>query len=350
MGQPWFCTREAAKAALDIKFTARADDRVDDAIDDATTTVKALLHRDISPWYGTRYFDWPNYQYAAPWRLWLDSNDLISVTSVVSGGVTLNPASYVLRRSDDRDEPPYTHLEILLSSSSAFGGGSTHQRSVAITGLWGYSDVEAPAGALVEALDATETDVDVTDSSMVGVGDLIRADSERMVVTGKSMLDTGQNLITGWTTAQASDVTAAVADGTQLHVGEVVLVDSERVLIVDVAANTVTGKRAWDGTVLAAHTTPDIYALRRLTVERGAQGTTAATHSTAAPLFRHVVPGPARKLCIAEAVTTLEQEQAGYARTAGSGDNERESAGRGLEAKRKAAVIALGRKARIRAV
>ncbi len=69
----------------------------------------------------------------------------------------------------------------------------------------------------------------------------------------------------------------------------------------------------------------------RVTVERAAVGTTAATHSDAAAVTRNVAPGPIVDLCIAEAITVYQQESSGYGRTIGSGDNLREARGRGLE-------------------
>lgn len=346
----WYATREAVKAALDSKVTARDDAQVDDAIESASRGIEGLTHRRYYPQLAARTFDWPNTQYARPWRLWLDANDLISVTTLVAGGATIPAADFFLRRSDDRDEPPYTHVEIDLDSSSAFSSGGTHQRAIVITGLFGYGADEAPAGALAEALDASETEVDVTNSAIIGVGSIIRADSERMIVTGKANLDTGQNLAGGLTTAQANDVAATVTDGSAYFVGETLLTDSERLLVVDIAGNVLTVKRAWDGSVLATHTTPDIYAPRRLTVERGALGTTAATHSNGAALVRHVVPGTIRSLCIAEAISQVQQEQAGYGRVVGSGDNEREASGKGLADLRQQAYTRYGRKARVRAI
>jgi hypothetical protein len=136
-----------------------------------------------------------------------------------------------------------------------------------------------------------------------------------------------------------------------ITVGETLLVDSERMLVVDVAGTTLTVKRAWDGTVLAAHTSgADLYAPRTVTVTRGALGSTAATHTISTALTRHVVPGPVRELSVAETVNLLLQRQSGYARTVGSGDNVRESSGRGLRSLRDQVWTSHGRKVRLGAV
>lgn len=339
-------------SAPDVKFTARMTAQVDRAIEGASRFIDGekpgdgFLHRRFYPEVATRYWDFPGDQSARPWRLWLDANELASLTSLASGGVTIPAANVNLEPSWG---PPYNRLEIKLSTSSAFGGGATTQRDIAITGTWaGCPLTTAPAGALAEALDATETGVDITDASLIGVGDLVYADSELMQVTGRTMLTTGQTVQTPLTTSKAND-TLVVTDGTAYHAGEVLLLDSERMLVQDIAGNTLTVERAWDGTTLATHTGSTIYASRTLTVVRGVLGTTAATHSLSGALTRHVVPGPVRTLAAAEAINILLQEEAGYARSVGSGENVRNASGAGLADLRDQVYTSHGRKARVRA-
>lgn len=334
MATPWYATREQVKRALDSAETARSNTRIDRALASATSTINSLCRRPngFYPTLTTRYFDWPNQQGARSYRLWLESNTIISLASLVSGGTTIDPADYFLRRSDNVDEPPYTHIEIDLAGSAAFASGSTHQRSITATGLFGYRNNETPAGALAEALDTSETSVDVTNSAAIGVGDLYRVDSERMIVTEKSMLDTGQNLQTS-VTASTADVTIAVTTGSAFAVGEVILIDAESMLIVNIAGNNLVVKRAWDGSVLAAHTAPtaDIYAARTLTVERGALGTTAAAHDTATAINRWVAPALVSQFSEALAMVELEAASSAYAGSRGSGDSARAPAGGSLE-------------------
>lgn len=351
----WYCTREDVKQALDFAETARADGRIDRAVEAASRNAERFLHRTFYPWTGTRYFAWPDPAYRTAWRLWLDDDELISVTTLSAGGTVIGVSGYYLEPANSG--PPYNRIEINLASQSAFSTGSTHQRDIAILGVWGgCAAVETPAGVLSEALDASETGVDVTDSASIGVGSIVRVDSERMLVTGKSMLDTAQNLASPLA-ASAADVTVAVATGSAYTAGETLLLDSERMLVVDVAGNNLTVKRAYDGSVLAAHTGSDIYAPRTLTVERGALGTSAATHLTAAALARHVVPGPVRALVLAEATNQVLQESGGYSRLIGAGSaaqstqgTARAAGGVGLPDIREQAYTSYGRKARIRAV
>lgn len=344
----WLCTREDVKRALDSAETARNDAQVDRAIDAATLTIEGLTHRRFYPQVGTRHKDWPSSQVGPAWRLYLDADELISVTTLVAGAIIIASSDYFLEPANSG--PPYNRIEIDLGGPAAFGASTTRQRAIAITGVFGHSADEAPAGALSAAVSSTTaTTIAVTDSAAIGVGHIIRVDSERMIVTGKSMVTTGQTLQTPLT-ASAADVTVTVTTGSAYLVDEVILLDSERMLIVDIAANQLTVKRAWDGSVLTTHTGSTVYALRTLTVERGALGTTAATHSLAADIARHVVPGPVRQLAIAEALTALQQEGSGYGRTVGSGDNQREASGKGLADLRAQVYTSHGRKARSRAV
>lgn len=361
-----YTTREAVAACLDTKLTARIATVVDGAAAAATGSIEGLCHRRFYPELRTMTFDWPDRQSPTSWRLWLDANELISVTSLTAGGVVV-PASDYLLRPDDR--PPYTRVEIDLSSSAAFSSGDTHQRAISITGLFGYRADEATAGTTAASVGTTSTTtVDVSDSSGVGVGDLLRVDSERMTVTGRSALDTGQDLTTTLD-ADVGDETFGVASGVAVAVGETVLVDSERMVVEDVAGNTLVVARGADGTTVAAHSIgASVYAPRRLTVVRGVLGTTAAAHLSGAAVYRHLPPPLVRELATEEAITSVLEKVTGLARvvgeysgrlgrsdtvTAGYGqtsDKKRDAVGRGLSAIRADCYAEHGRKLRSRAV
>ena len=346
---PTYATREEIKAELDVKETARSNARIDRALADATDAVHGLCHRVFYPEQDTRYFDWPGPQHARPWRLWLDANEVISVTTLASGGTTIASSDYFLE--PNQYGPPYNRIEIDLDSSAPFGGGDTHQRDITVTGLFGYRNDETTLGATAEALDDSETgvDVDATTSAAVGVGSLLRVDTERIIVTGRTNLDTGQTLGGSGLTNINNSVTVTVQSGAAFAAGETILIDGERMRVDEIAGSTLVVTRAWDGSTIAAHSVgATIYAPRTLTVARGALGTTAATHLTAATVHRWDAPGPVRQLCVAEALTDLLQGRSGYARTAGSGEGEREVSGRGVADLRKRVYVSHGRKARTR--
>lgn len=357
ISRPCYATREAVKRALDFEETSRTDGQVDRAIEASSDDVEGFLHRRFFPQLTTRYFDWPDRSYSVPWRLWLDSNELISVTTLTSGGVPLVEGDdFILRRSDNLDEPPYNCVEINLAGRASFGGGATPQRDIAILGLYGHSAKESAVGTLASSIDADDVTVGLSASGNVGVGDVIRIGSERMLVTDRGMLDTGLNLAADLADSEA-DTLVATTGGTP-SAGETVLIDAERMLVVDVAGSNLIVRRGWDGSVLASHTSgADIYAARSLTVERGVLGTTAASHSSSTAVVRHVPPALVRDLGVAEAIEQLLQESSGYARPAGSGQDgasatrsNKNTIGAGIDTIRDRAHTAYGRKARTAAV
>ncbi|MFJ8784962.1 hypothetical protein [Streptomyces sp. NPDC102476] len=352
--EPVYATREDVQRALDSKLTARNSRQIDRALQSASRAIdNDLCHRRFYPEQDTRYFDWPDSQQRPSWRLWLDDSELISVTSIVSGGTTIATSDVVLE--PNRFGPPYNRIETNLGTSAAWSSGDTHQQAIAITGLWGYRNTETTVGALAEALDDSETavNVDAAASTDLGVGSVLRVDSERILVTGRQMLDTGQNVGGSGLTAQANSVTVAVTDGTAYAVDEVLLIDSERMLVVDIAGNNLTVQRAWDGSVLAAHTAgADIYAARTLTVQRAALGTTAAAHNDASSISRWDPPGLVHDLTIAEAMNRVLQEQAGYVRTSKTSGGSKSTAveALSLDSLRQQVYDAHGRKLRMRSV
>lgn len=326
----WYATREDVKSALDIKETAHSNAVVDRAIEAASRKVEKDTHRRFYPCVATRKVDWPNYQRTYAWKLYLDANEVITVTSLSSAGTVIASNQYFLRRPDNVDEAPYSVIEIDLSTSASFLSATTFQRQISITGTFGYSADLAAGGALSAAITTTSaTSCNVTNSAAVGVGDLILVDSEYMTVTEKTSLATGQ--VCSDLTAMKSAVTITGITGGTIFVGETITVDSERMLVLDVTGTTVTVERATEGSVLAAHTgSPAVYAPRTLTVARGKAGTTAATHLISATVQKNVPPGPIAELVTAYALDALQQKQSAYSRTVGSGDNARNASGSAL--------------------
>lgn len=348
MGFPTYASREAIKLALENYEAAYNNGRIDEALHAATGDVNGLLRRVFYPRLATLQFPWPDIDSPGPSAIWLGENEeLVSVVTLTSGGTVIAASDYYLEPVNQG--PPYNRIEINRSTNAAFVSSGSGQRSIQVNGLTGYTNVTTPAGALAEALDDSETGVDVTDSAAVGVGDLLLVESERMIVTEKTMLTTGQTLQTPLTASNA-DVSVAVTTGSAYAVGEIILLDAERMRIVDIAGNTLIVRRAWDGTVLAAHAGSTIYAPRTLTVERGALGTTAAAHLTALSVSRHVFPSLVSKLARAIAIDGLLQDSAGWARVAGSGEAERQASNRSIEALREQAMQAHGRQSKHAAV
>ncbi len=316
----WYSTREAVKRALDSKETARNNAQVDRAIEAASRGIDLLCHRRFYPQIATRYFDWPSAESGVPWRLWLDANEVVSVSSLVSGSAAitafnLEPNGY---------GPPYSRIEIQRDSDFSFGNASTSQRDIAVTGTFGYTTETRPAGALESAIASTSTtSITVTDGGTVGVGSLLLIDSEYLRVTEKAFVTTGLTMTTGLSSSKAG--TDLTLSGSGVNVGETLRVDNEWMLVVDADGTDVTVRRAWDGSPLDAHSLgATVYAMRLLTVERGAVGSTAATHGDAAAVAAHVVPAAIESLCISEAIELLTQHAAANTKDAVAMANMRE--------------------------
>lgn len=346
-----YATVEALVESLEADDSARRVRMLLRALEAGSRAVDSLCNRASGGFWPevlTRRFDWPAPAYPEPYRLWLGEPELVSLSSITSGGVALATGSIILYPDGG---PPFDHVEIDRSTTLSFGLGDTAQNDVTITGVWGVDLVTERAGSLDAAVvSTTSTTIDVTDSAAVGIGDLLTIDTERVQVVGRSWLDSGQNT-TGALTEATSDVAVGVADGTAFVVGEVLLVESERIRVEDVVGNTLTVERAADGSTLAAHSSGvDVFARRRLTVERGAFGTTAATHADAAPVLRHVYPALVSELAVAEAVLFLQQHGAGWASKSGAGDHEQDVTGGGIEGLRSRVKRAHGRYSRHGAV
>lgn len=347
-----YASREDVRNAVDLAETARNDRALDRAIEAASRDADRIANRTEGgfwPEVMTRRYDWPApLSMPTPWRVWLGEPELVTLTSMTSGGIAVDVADVITYPDTG---PPYDRLELDRSTTAELGLGDTPQNDVTITGVWGYRIETEAVGALEAAVASTSTTtIDVTDGT-IGVGDLLTIDDERVVVTGRAALDTGQTLGGSGLTASSASVSAAVSDGTAFTVGEELAVESERLLVTDVVGNTVTVKRAVSGSVLAAHANGvAVYSRRRLTVERGALGTTAATHSDATAIVRQVWPGPLRRFVVGAAAAGLVAEGAALASQAGTGERAQDVTGTGLDALAEALARALGRRVRAGAV
>lgn len=316
-----YCTRMDVMTATDIKQAVDNIRHVDSAIEAAAGEADRLTKRRFWNEIRTNKWDWPNYQRAYPWRLWFDASELADVTAypptVTTGGTSIpdsaifwGPWNYA---------PPYTYMELNRSQSYAFGGGSTPQQDILITGNYGYWTRTKAGGTLAAAVSSTTaTTVTVSDSAVVGVGDVLIVDSESMLVSDNAMADTGQaQQGSGCSTAADNDNVLEVSSGAAVNAGEILQLDAEWMLAESVTGNNVTVLRAYLGTVLAEHSGAEVYAPRALTVIRGFGGTAAATHEDSATAAVQLIPPEIREYAIAEALNFVYQKTSGYARTLG---------------------------------
>lgn len=347
----WYATRERVMSASDIKSSAYLAAEIDAAIESASQAVDDLCHRGdavrpgFAPWTGSITFDWPSAQAGNnSYRLWLGSNLLVSLTSATSGSVSLGTDAF----GSPADGPPYSAVEIDRDSNAYLDpGDAVGQRSLVVTGVWGQDVNERTATTWQLGSSPSASATTVTLNAPVGVGSIVRVDSERMIVAERSWVSTGQ---TATLAASLTTTNVAVADGTAFFRGEEIIIDSERMLILDIVGNTLLVKRGYGGSTLAAHTAATIYWSRSFTVERGALGTTAASHTSGAQLYVYRPPALIEQLTVALAQDQRAQESSGYARTVGTGDAERQAGGGALRALSDRVYARYGRKVRHRAV
>jgi hypothetical protein len=313
--QPCYCTREQVRRALDVKLASYANEQIDRAICSAADAVEGLAQRKFYPQDKTVKFDWPNFQYAYPWRVWLDNNELAAPATLVTTGSLLAvpiviPQTAIIYQPVN-DGPPFNRIELRRDMNYGFGNNTTPQLDIAITGTFGYWTKTRAAGNATANISNVDSSISVSDGISIGVGDVVIADSERMLVIDANFGDTGI-AFSGLQTASANDNIVMVADGTKFTTGEVLQVDAEWILIVQIMGNTMMVKRGWSGSVLAAHTGGTLWARRTLAVLRGQLGTTAAVHNSGVALAITEVPSLVRQVAVAEAEVWLTQEPSAY--------------------------------------
>jgi hypothetical protein len=317
-----YCTREMVQNALNQAGTTRSNARIDAAIRAAGNTVEGATRRRWYPTTATRY---PDYRRQIQgFVLWLDTIDdeILTVQSFTCDGVALvEDTDFQL---DPDGGPSYTSLRILDTSSAWF---SAVDRGNVLAGTFGSSNTTRAAG---EVVNLTTSMLTVSDSSLVGVGDLLTIGSERMNTIGNVLATTSVTLA-GNVAASAATRSVTVSDGTLINEGETIYVGSEQMFVEAITGNVLTVRRAEYGSQLEAHSTSDvIYAGRTFVVERAVTGTTQASHSAGAAITANNPPALVQEFALAQSLVNLEQSRAAYGRVVGSGDNQRESSGRGL--------------------
>lgn len=351
MTRAWYATRERVMRASDIKASAYLSSEIDSAIEQASQAVDDLCQRGdgirpgFAPWQGSVTYNWPIRNNDDAYRFYLNRQSLFSLDSVVSGGIDITADSF----GWPTDGPPYRAVDVNVASSNLFtfidGIG---QRSLVITGTWcGVPVLENNQPTWQLGSSPSSTDTQITLNMPFGVGSILRVGSERMLVTDRTWLDSGQSASL---TLSAAAQTLAVSNGAGFLIGEELLIDSERVLIRDIAGNNLTVERAYSGSVLAAHVSSEIFYGRSATISRGALGSTAAGHSSGALVYRYSTPKVIEQLTVAYAQDQRAQENANYARTVGSGSGQHDAGGVSIPDLEERVLASYGRRLRFRAV
>lgn len=164
---------------------ATATDTGDDAVIEmllkaASRYIDTQTGRHFYPLVQTRYFDVPDDQIDVR-SLKLDA-DLLEVISLVNGdGVTIPSTEYTLR---PRNDSPRSEIRLVDNSTyiwASDGAGNVHD-IIAVTGIWGFHNRYQLAwllgSTLAEALDTSETGIDVTSGTPFAVGNIVKFENE----------------------------------------------------------------------------------------------------------------------------------------------------------------------------
>lgn len=342
-----YCTREQVQRVLNLADTPELAARVDSAIMSGARQVHGLLHRVFYPKTQTLLFDQPD-----SGTLWLDDYGVelsAAPTQILSGSQTMTVGTDVLLRPISG--PPYRWLEASYAGTVFWQSVNTPQGAVSITADFGYPPNPIVAGTLASTPTSASATITLSDSSTVGVGSLILIDSERLLVSDKTMLATGATITADPTSSKAA-VTLAVSNGALINPGELILVDAERMQVEYVVGNNLTVRRAVNGSALAAHTIgAGVSAPRTAGVLRARLGTIAASHNSGATITRLDAPSLVSELNLGYAITNNEAALAAYSRTASPDTTSLyRDRGRGVTDLAKDVVQAYGRQMRSRAV
>ncbi len=173
------------KRRLNMASVTTNDTEFSELLNAASRQIDKYCDRKFYVKSETRYFP------GVSSRLWI--NDLLSINTSgfktdedgdATFENTLATTDYILYPLNS-----YPKTRIELSDDSDYGGfGTGVKRGVQIAGLWGYGDGESATPyyadtSTAEALDASETGIDVTSAANLRAGMTILVESEQMYIS-----------------------------------------------------------------------------------------------------------------------------------------------------------------------
>jgi hypothetical protein len=240
---------------------------------------------------------------------------LLAVTALTDDGNTLSSSTDYLLYPPGRmwANGPYTRLEIDPDSSRACW--TREAAVISVTGRWGMYELTDATGATVAnttAILAAGTSLLVGNGGLISPGMILLIETEQLAVTATgAVTDSTANLAEDLDT---SEEYVDVNTGTLVNAGETIRVDTEQMYVVEVNTNTLTVIRGHNGTTKATHTSgADVYVYRTYTVKRGISGTTAADHANGVAISRYRVPDDINWLARQTAALMLRKAQSGFA-------------------------------------
>lgn len=181
-----YCDLATLKTAMGISDTTD-DTRLLTVLEDVSRFIDEHCQRHFYVKTETRYYTGTGCDY-----LLLDA-DLLSVTSLKTDEDDDRDYDYTWTATD-YDLEPYNSWPKTKISETPNGDYSlpTNPKGIEITGLWGYgrgdgaTPYEVSSTTTAEALDTTETGVDVASGAALSAGQTILIDSEQMYISSIS--------------------------------------------------------------------------------------------------------------------------------------------------------------------
>ncbi len=329
-----YASLEQVKRIGSIKASDQ-DEAVIRLIESSSDMIDKATRRWFIPQTKTNELRWPN-ELGIGTRLWM-REDLLVVNTLQtkaqdSSPTTIASSDFFLEPQDLG--PPFSRIEINLSTNAAFESGDTPQRSISVAGRWGFSEDTLSTGTVVSGLssDPTVTTMVCSNASLIGVGSSLLIESEQVYVSAREYAALGSVLINDANvTASMDNVTITLDASHGVLPNEVIRLDSEEMFVVGVSTNDLTVIRQYNGSVLAAHANDTaVHTNRTLTIERGVNGTTAATHADSTAISKYEPPFNINQLCIDQTLFSFAGEQSHMGRTVGTGEGAQEVTGKDL--------------------
>lgn len=246
---------------------------------------------------------------------------LLAVTSIVNDDDTLvADTDYILQPYKRHwANGPYSWLEV-GPDATLLSEWLDELNGVQIAGRWGKYERSAALTATASAqTTTTETTLTVSDGSQVSPGMVLLHQSEQELVTGYGSPTAAVTTVNGTVDASVEEITLTAVTG--INVGEIIRIDFEQMKVRD--RNTTTKKvavwRGWNRTNRVSHLSAanvDVY--RTFNVQRGVNGTTAATHTAGLTLSRYYAPDDVRFLTREIATLMLNKAKSQYAGRSGN--------------------------------
>ncbi len=334
----WYTNRERIKRGMNID-TALRDVVVDEMIESVSRTIEMMTRRFFIPRTETHLFRWPEPRAGRSGDILIVDQDLLAVTTLQSEAQDASPTTiassdYFLEPNNPQvdGETRYDRIELDQSASASFQPGATAQRSISVLGSWGYTNRTRSVGTVSSGLTVADvTEFVCSNASLVGVGDTLLIESEQLFISERAFADLSKNMSDPGITASVANTELTTEASPGVLAGEVIRLDEEQMLVLAVVGAQLSVVRAHNGTVLAIHPAEtDIFIDRTLTVERGVNGTTVATHADATAISKYAPPTDVIGYCVAETIARVSQESAAWGRVVGAGDGSRELSGREL--------------------